>query len=134
MSALYHTWVLSWPGAGCNVNHMYGAGRNGQRFLSESATAYRDEVVKAVKESRWRPPAGVPLALTLEYHPPNARRRDVDGPGKLIQDAIFAALGDDDRRIVHLDVWKWPPDKGNPRVEARLSAVLGFGVHTKESA
>jgi Holliday junction resolvase RusA-like endonuclease len=114
------TWVLPYP-IGANTNHGYLPGGRGRRVFSPAARAYRRDAETVVRAAGWRPPAG-PLELTLDLFPPDARKRDADGM-KLVQDAIFDALGEDDARVVRLVVTKHPPDKTAPRVVARLGLV-----------
>jgi len=95
------------------------------RYLDSRAKKWKQQTEATVVLSNVAAPEG-DLGLTLILYPPDARKRDADGTIKLAQDAICAALGVDDSRIVHLDVWRFPPDRTDPRIEARLSRVLGM--------
>lgn len=118
-------WSLPYS-AGVNVNHQYRPTRGGRRILSEDAQKFIADVNVIVCAQRATPPESGFLGLTLDLYPPDARRRDVDGPLKLVMDSICAALGIDDYRIAHVECWRHAPDKSNPRIEARLGVVVGL--------
>jgi Holliday junction resolvase RusA-like endonuclease len=104
---------------------MYRPAGGGRRVLSPEAVAFYRDVAAVVVPAGWTPPAAVPLGLVLDLYPPDKRRRDASNLIKLTEDAIFGALGEDDVRVVHLEIRKHAPDPQRPRIEARLSAVLG---------
>lgn len=118
MSAL--RWSIPYPPFG--TNHMYvWTGRGGQRRLCTPAEKWRDRIIVQLRDGgQPKPPPGL-LSLRLDLYPPDARKRDVDGPIKLAQDAIADALGFDDYRIVLLMVRRHPPSKGRPRLEVELA-------------
>jgi hypothetical protein len=120
-------WTLPYPvgsraGGGVNVNHQYRPNGRGGRVLSDVAATFRDEVIVLVRSSRAVVPDGR-LGLRLRLVPPDARRRDADGPIKLTQDSIAAALGIDDARIAAVAVERLDPDPAAPRIEAELMAL-----------
>lgn len=61
-----------------------------------------------------------PLRMTIDLHPPDARKRDVDGPIKVCLDAVFAGLGVDDSAVKVLHVEMHAPDRANPRADVLL--------------
>jgi hypothetical protein len=126
-------WTLPFPvgsraGGGANVNHQYRPNGRGGRVLSDVAATFRDEVIVMVRTSRAVAPDGR-LGLRLRLVPPDARRRDADGPIKLTQDSIAAALGIDDARIAAVAVERLDPDPAAPRIEAELMALAAGGRH-----
>lgn len=120
-----------------SINHLYvWTGRGGQRRLSTFAERTKHDWIAVVVDARQRLPAGL-LALDLAIHPPDAIRRDTDGPVKLAMDAVFEAYlllyraaGHppgiakrlaDDYRVVDLHVHRYDPSRSNPRIDVRVS-------------
>lgn len=59
------------------------------------------------------------LGLSLSFHFSNPLRRDLDGGLKITQDAICEALGINDNRILHVQLYK-VLDVTQPRMEVSL--------------
>ncbi len=112
------TWVLPWPNV--TTNNLYRRTRYGVR-LSDVAKAWREEAITTVRQHPQDVPAG-PLALTLTLVPPDRRRRDLDNAAKLVQDSVFAALGQDDSRVAELHVYR-AAGAGEPGVRVQLEGV-----------
>jgi len=145
------SWTFPWPvppprsplerggrAHSISLNHLYvWTGRGGQRRLSTFAERTKHDWIKRVVDARQRLPAGL-LGLDLAIHPPDAIRRDTDGPVKLAMDAVFEAylilyreaghppgLAQrlaDDYRVVDLHVHRHDPDRANPRIDVRVTA------------
>ncbi len=115
------SWVLPWPPV--TTNHLYQRCRNGGVRLNLKAQAWREEVIVLVRQSGQRLPEGQLAATIHLWCPPlkfpRTKHPDVDGPIKLILDAVFAAFDDDDNRLDRLLVFR---DEGgaNPRVEVQV--------------
>lgn len=120
-----------------SVNGMYvWTGRGGQRRLSSFAEATKFGWMAVVIEAGVRLPPGL-LALALDIHPPDAIRRDTDGPIKLAQDAVFEAQFllyrragysttaakklADDYRVKKLIAERHDPDRARPRIDVRVA-------------
>lgn len=129
-------WVFGWP-AGITTNHMYrSTERPGQRVLTGAAKRWRRDVGDLVLVARHRLPAGL-LTVVVDLHPPDALRRDVDGPIKLLVDSIFLAYRAlfeqegyseiqakrlaDDVRVKRLVTERHAPDRANPRIEVVIT-------------
>lgn len=120
-------WVFPYPPKSLNNLFPTGTTKTGKhyRFLDSRCAKWKQDVGVLVLDSRWKAPPG-PLGLSLRAYPPDAVRRDASNLVKLAEDAICEALGLDDYRIVHVEVWRHPSDKANPRIEATLTPVLGL--------
>lgn len=130
MSAL--RWSLPYPTV--TTNHMYVTVRSGRRVLKANARAWRDQIIGEVRDGgQPQTPPGL-LAIRFDLYPPNAVRRDVDGPVKLAQDAIAAALGFDDYRITLLTVRRHPPARGAARLEVELATDAAAMPITTENS
>jgi crossover junction endodeoxyribonuclease RusA len=93
--------LLPWPDPHLSPNK-----RHDLRALTGYRRIAHDQGWAAVNERRLSLSA-VPLQISLEFHPPDRRRRDLDNlysSFKAYQDGIFEALGLDDSLIqtVHL--------------------------------
>jgi crossover junction endodeoxyribonuclease RusA len=73
-----------------------------------------DEFIAALKQG-W-------VGLFLDFYFESPRRRDLDGGLKITQDAILAALGVNDNRVVDIHLVKRIAPS-NPRVEVELEAI-----------
>lgn len=61
----------------------------------------------------------IPLIIKMTFYFPTLWKRDVDGGGKHVQDAVCKHLGIKDNLIVKAVVEKYA-DRDNPRVETQL--------------
>lgn len=64
------------------------------------------------------------LEVSLDLHPPDNRRRDIDNYSKAVLDALTeAGVWHDDEQIDRLHILKCPRDKNNPRVVVTISQI-----------
>ena len=100
---------LPWPPT---VNHYYGTGARGRRYIKPEGVAYRHEVKVAMLQGRHKPIDG-PLAVTILAYPPDRRRRDIDNINKALLDALqHAGAYRDDCQIIKLTSEKKEPKPG----------------------
>jgi Holliday junction resolvase RusA-like endonuclease len=111
-----------------STNHAYTV-RNGRKIKSATARAYAHEVGWRVADhvrtgeqppERWD---GRRLHVTIDVHPPDARRRDISNTEKLCVDAVAYQLGFDDSQIDVLTLRRQPVDRTNPRLVLTLEAI-----------
>lgn len=88
-------------------------------LLLSQAYACNQEIIDAIKKSKKK----TPLLLTIFFYFPTLWKRDIDGPIKIVQDAVFRHLQINDNLVTCLIVEKHA-DKLNPRVEVSLSCIL----------
>lgn len=88
-----------------SVNHYWR--RVGARTLiSRAGRAFRRDVCSLLAARRVRPLDG-PLAVQIEVHPPDRRRRDIDNLQKALLDALqHGGAYHDDSQIVALSITK----------------------------
>lgn len=110
--------VLPYPPG---VNKLYRV-YQGRSIKSAVCREYHAGVAAAVwYHQRYRhADLGPPMRLVIDLYPPDARRRDVDGPVKCLMDAVFAGLGVDDSAVKVLHVEMHAPDRANPRAEVLI--------------
>lgn len=125
------------PAQSISVNHMYVAtGRGAQRRLSGYAESVLRGWALVVRAARLTPPPGF-LDLRLDLYPPDAVRRDADGPIKLaldgLQEGLLLAYLDaghpmhaakklaDDYRFRRVSSERHDPDRANPRIEVAIA-------------
>jgi len=79
----------------------------GRHLISQQGRAYRDAVAADVRRRSLEPITGR-LAVTVDAHPPDARKRDLDNIGKALLDALaYAGVIRDDGDIDHYSVnWR----------------------------
>ncbi len=109
---------LSYPPS---INH-YFSYYQGRPVLSKDARAYRHQVRRIAIAKGIKPLMG-PLAVRIEIHPPDDRRRDCDNVQKSVLDALqHAGAFWDDSQVVWLLTIKHPSQaKGG--VKVRLDDV-----------
>ena len=88
-----------------SVNHYWR--RVGARTLiSRAGRAFRRDVCSLLAARQVRPLDG-PLAVEIEVHPPDCRRRDIDNLPKALLDALqHGGAYHDDSQIISLSVTK----------------------------
>lgn len=108
--------TLPWPPAGLAPNR-----RNGKHWSSTHAAklkAGHDAAIlttHAMRAEGYTAPTEGPIALSLTFCPPDARRRDLDGclsSNKASLDAVAKALGVDDVRFEPITLRRGPKVSG----------------------
>ena len=111
-----------------STNHAYCV-RNGRKVKTAEARAYAGEVAWRVADhvrtgeqppERWN---GHRLAVTIDVHPPDLRRRDLANLEKLAIDAVAHQLGFDDSQIDVLTLRRRAVDRTNPRIVLTLEVI-----------
>jgi crossover junction endodeoxyribonuclease RusA len=111
------------------VNNQYATVR-GRRVLSRQARAFRKSVAAlardafssgALDNTLVEGMRGKPLACDLVFYFESPYKRDLDGGLKIALDALFDALGLDDRYVVSITLTK-QIDPLQPRAEIELAA------------
>ena len=94
-----------------SINHYWR--RVGLRTLiSREGRRFRQHVLALLAARRVQPLDG-PLAVEVEVHPPDNRRRDIDNVQKALLDALqHAGVYADDSQVVRLAIQKCPPVPG----------------------
>lgn len=96
----------------------------GRTLLSREGRSYRAEVAQLVMLARVPGLGRQAVAMTIDAHMPDARRRDLDNLLKAAQDALQAArVYDDDSQIVDLRIRLAGIDRVRPRLEIKLEAA-----------
>ena len=87
-----------------SVNHYYGIGRGGRKFIKPAGVVYRAAVLNYVTRYRLKAPDGR-LQVGIHLYPPDKRRRDIDNSCKAALDALtHAGVYQDDCLIDDLRV------------------------------
>jgi crossover junction endodeoxyribonuclease RusA len=95
---------LPWPPSG---NHIYRAGENGMRRLTDRAKAYRLAVRNVCMALRVGAPYTGRLAVAITLYCPDRRARDIDNPVKAILDALQSGgIYENDSQIDDLHVMR----------------------------
>ncbi len=107
---------LPWPPS---VNHYYRRVAH-RTLISREGRRYRDEVCAILGDLHLRP-FDSELAMTVDAHPPDKRRRDLDNILKSLLDALqHAGAYHDDSQIKKLAVEILEPYRPNGKVIVRL--------------
>jgi Holliday junction resolvase RusA-like endonuclease len=107
------------------VNHMYKRIARNQVARVPEAAAFSELVYYAVRE-RLRlgdEPVLPPVRVDVEMVVANKRRHDIDGPIKVLLDALASALGFDDNEVIELSLTKILERGGKPRLEVEVTHV-----------
>ena len=98
---------LPWPPS---VNHYWGHTKTGQTYLKPEGRQYHVDVLAAVLQ-QGRERCEGRLSVSIELHPPNRIRFDVDNKMKATLDSLGkAGIYDDDEQIDELRVRRHNPD------------------------
>lgn len=94
-----------------SINHYWR--RVGARTLiSREGRRFRERVVRLLADRRVEPMLG-PLAVEVDVHPPDHRRRDIDNVQKALLDALeHGGAYQDDGQVVRLSIVKRSPMEG----------------------
>lgn len=97
----------------------------GRNILSKRGREYRKSAgVALTLQSRRREPLAGRLEVSLDLHPPDARKRDADNYCKGVLDALtHAGVWVDDEQIDRLHILKCPRDKADPRVVVTITEI-----------
>ncbi|MBE7457431.1 MAG: RusA family crossover junction endodeoxyribonuclease [Phycisphaerae bacterium] len=119
------TITLPWPPS---VNHYWRMWR-GRMLISREGRAFRKSVCAALAQLGMQPLSG-PLAVAIELHPPDRRRRDADNSQKATLDALqHGGAFHDDSQVFWLLTKKGvvvPGGKVVVRIAEGSAAELGF--------
>jgi crossover junction endodeoxyribonuclease RusA len=104
-----------------SINH-YFSYYQGRPVLSKEARAYR-HLVRRITSAKGVKPLMGPLAVRIEVHPPDNRRRDADNFQKSVLDALqHAGVFWDDSQVVWLLTIKHP-SRADGSVRVRIDDV-----------
>jgi crossover junction endodeoxyribonuclease RusA len=112
------TLTLPWPPS---VNAYYRSPNKGplagRTLISEAGRAYRTAVHEIVSEGRLAASYAGPVAVEIEAHMPDKRRRDLDNLLKGLLDSLtHAGVWLDDSQVVDLRIRKAPTIGGMVKV------------------
>lgn len=107
-----------------SVNHQYGVGANGRRYLTERAQAWRTEAALLLRQQGFTVPRAERYCVGLHVFFPDKRRADIDNCLKLTLDLVAKEGGFDDAQIFSLLVEKGY-SKDQPRIELKVSDYRG---------
>lgn len=98
-----------------SVNHYWRRVGPGT-LISREGRRFRERVLANLAAQGVRPLVG-PLAVQVDLHPPDNRRRDIDNIAKALLDALaHGGAYEDDSQIVHLAIDKQKPVDGGKTV------------------
>lgn len=106
----------------------YWRAYQGRNILSKRGRQYRQDAMVAIGKSMAVATAMNPLSgrleVSLDLHPPDARRRDADNYSKGVLDALtHAGVWQDDEQIDRLHILKCPRDKDDPRAVVTITEI-----------
>lgn len=93
-----------------STNNLYYTGTDGKRHLTTEAREYKKKVYEEVEKlvcvlHRKVPPP--PFSVHMHIRFPDQRKADLSNRIKVVEDAIFGALGYDDRHVHDLHLWRY---------------------------
>lgn len=101
-----------------SVNHMYGTRKDGGKFLTAAARAWRDSATMILRSANtWKDHSAIAAARSSQsllafrmqaFIPQSKMSRDIDNMAKICQDTVTRVVGIDDRHIVDLYISKRP--------------------------
>lgn len=87
-----------------SVNHYYGNGKGGRKYIKAAGVEYRAAVAEYVTRHKLAAPEGR-LSVAIDLYPPDRRRRDIDNSCKAALDALtHAGVYQDDCLIDELRI------------------------------
>jgi Holliday junction resolvase RusA-like endonuclease len=120
-------WGFRVPGVPVSWNNALVRPKHGRPFLSDKAREWKQAIAAEALRAR---PAGWPLGAryALHLHSVFARSTaDVDGPLKLVQDALSGVAWADDRQVVAASATK-DVDPQAPRIEVVVRSAGGMAA------
>jgi Holliday junction resolvase RusA-like endonuclease len=108
--------IIEGPLPPSSNNAYYTDRRTGTRHLTNEAKVYKKrlgEIIMVKRRSQAVPFPEPPYSVDYHFRFPNRRKRDLSNCLKLLEDAVFAAIGHDDRHVNDFHVWKYI-DKERP--------------------
>lgn len=94
------------------INHAYGQGRNGTKYIRPALKEFRKVVAETVAAAGHAPITGR-VALFVAVHPATRARQDIDNRSKTLQDALtHAGVWADDEQIDDLHLVRRSVIKG----------------------
>jgi Holliday junction resolvase RusA-like endonuclease len=98
-----------------SINH-YWRRVGAKTLISRQGRRFRERVVAILEARRVRPLSGA-LAVEVDVHPPDHRRRDIDNVQKALLDALqHGGAYADDGQVVRLAIVKCAPVEGGKSV------------------
>ncbi len=109
-----------------------------RRFKSPRARVFEEAVVASVwrwaiereKSEKIVEAITPPFFLRLDLYPPDRRRHDASNCCKVVEDAVFKAIGFDDNLVTRIEIVKHPVDRERPRCEVTVTTDAGYGEET----
>lgn len=95
-----------------SVNHLYGNGKGGRKYIKAAGVEYRAAVAEYVNRHKLVAPEGR-LSVAIDLYPPDRRRRDIDNSCKAALDALtHAGVYQDDCLIDELRITRMQVAQG----------------------
>jgi Holliday junction resolvase RusA-like endonuclease len=95
-------------------NAYYTDRRTGSRHLTNDGKVYKKSLGEIIMvKGREVPFPEPPFSVHYHFRFPDRRKRDLSNCLKLLEDGVFAAMGEDDRHVIDFHVWKYL-DKERP--------------------
>ena len=123
-------WRIELPYPPYTGNNQYGKGRGGRKFLKPEMRGWQARVWAACVDyvGALNGTFVGPVALAVQWYPPDRRRRDGDNLAKVIKDALTKAwVWEDDSQVEKLYVEKHAPVKGG-KVVVTIQQIGGGDV------
>lgn len=110
---------------GPTINHFYGHNKFGGKYIKKDGKDYIETVGRIVRSSGFSIPAGLRCDVSIEYHLPDLRKRDLDNILKCLLDSLTkCGFWEDDSLINLLQVRRMPVDRANPRFEVSITTTM----------
>ena len=107
---------LPWPPS---INHYWRHTKNGH-YISDEGKDYRKLVFYYCQKHKQKFDKDARLAVHIEAHPPDRRKRDLDNVLKSLLDALqHAGVYEDDSQIDHLSIGRHLPLEGKVIITMR---------------
>jgi Holliday junction resolvase RusA-like endonuclease len=121
--------IIEGPLPPSSNNIYYSDRKTGSRHLTNEAKVYKKRLGEIIMlKGREVPFPEPPFTVDYHFRFPNRRKRDLSNCLKLLEDAVFAAIGQDDRYVNAFHVWKYI-DKERPGfvMEIKHSPAIACG-------